>query len=330
MPCGHEEWSGRIRSDGHRLGASLRDRLLSTRPGYIVTALAILACKADCVAQELEPRAYSISPTGMNFGIVAFTRSAGDIGFDAALPIEDANAVLHGTFFAYGRSVEFLGRSGSIAVALPYIWGEIQANIDGIPQQARRSGLANPAVRFAVNLYGAPAMDVETFAKYRQTTNLGASVVIVPPLGQYDPAKLINIGTNRWGAKPEIGISRRFGDWYLDLYVGAWLFSANNNYHGRVRSQGPIASAEVHVSYNFKPRLWAAFDANFYTGGRTAIDGVARADLQRNSRLGATISIPVTRRQSVKFSGSTGAVTNIGADFVSIGVAYQYLWGRGL
>ena len=45
---------------------------------------------------------------------------------------------------------------------------------------------------------------------------------------------------------------------------------------------------------------------------------------------GATISIPVTKRQSLKFSGSTGAVTNIGADFVSIGVAYQYLWGGGL
>ena len=54
------------------------------------------------------------------------------------------------------------------------------------------------------------------------------------------------------------------------------------------------------------------------------------ADLQRNSRLGATISIPVTKRQSLKFSGSSGAVTNIGADFISIGVAYQYLWGGGL
>jgi hypothetical protein len=87
-----------MRSDGHRPDASLRDRLPSTRPGYIVIALAILACKSEGVAQELEPRAYSISPTGMNFGIVAFTRSAGDIGFDAALPIEDANGVCTAPF----------------------------------------------------------------------------------------------------------------------------------------------------------------------------------------------------------------------------------------
>jgi hypothetical protein len=96
-----------------------------------------------------------------------------------------------------------------------------------------------------------------------------------------------------------------------------------------VRKQDPIASAQIHVSYNVKSRLWAAFDANFYTGGRTSIDGVPRADLQRNSRIGGTISIPLTKRQSLKFTGSSGAVTNIGADFVSIGVSYQYLWGGG-
>jgi len=292
-------------------------------------AATILVCLGRCMAQELEPRAYSVSPIGANFGVVGLTRSAGDISFDPSLPIEDAKSVLYGTFFGYGRSVDFFGRSANIAVTLPYTWGNLQANINGAPQQARRSGLVNPAMRFAVNLYGAPTMDLEEFARYQRKTIVGASLAIVAPLGQYDPARFVNIGTNRWGAKPEIGISRRFGRWFFDLYLGAWFFSANDNYQGRVRKQDPIASTQTHVSYAFKPRLWAAFDANFYTGGRTSIDGIPRFDLQRNSRWGATISIPVTKRQSLKFSGSTGAVTNIGADFVSIGVAYQYLWGGG-
>jgi len=108
------------------------------------------------------------------------------------------------------------------------------------------------------------------------------------------------------------------------------VFSANSNYQGRVRTQAPIASTQVHVSYSLKPRLWVAFDANYYTGGRTSIEGIPKGDLQRNSRAGGTISIPVTKRQSIKFTGSTGAVTNIGANFVSIGASYQYLWGGGL
>jgi hypothetical protein len=73
-------------------------------------------------------------------------------------------------------------------------------------------------------------MDLEKFASYRRKFNLGASFAIVAPLGQYDPARLVNIGTNRWGLKPEVGISRRFGRWFFDLYLGAWIFSANENY----------------------------------------------------------------------------------------------------
>ena len=38
---------------------------------------------------------------------------------------------------------------------------------------------------------------------------LGASLVISVPTGQYLKEKLINLGTNRWGFKPEIGFSHR-------------------------------------------------------------------------------------------------------------------------
>ncbi len=302
---------------------------MNHRQTYVV-AFMTLVCLAGCAAQELEPRAYSVSPKAVNFAVVGFARSAGDINFDPSLPIEDASAVMHGGFLAYGRSVGFFGRSSNFLVTLPYVWGDIQGKVNGVPQQARRSGLANPAARFSVNLYGAPAMDLEQFAGYRQKTNIGVSLTLVAPLGQYDPARAVNIGTNRWATKPEIGLSRRLGRWYVDAYVGAWIFSANDNFQARVRTQDPIGIAQAHISYNVTPRLWAAFDANFYTGGRTSVNGVYSADLQRNSRWGGTISIPLAKRQALKFTGSSGAVTNIGADFISVGVAYQYLWGGGL
>ena len=293
----------------------------------VITMLVFLV---GCAAQELEPRAYSVSPVGTNFAVVGITRSTGDIDFDPALPIENASGRLYSSFLGYGHSLNFFGRSANVAVTLPYLWGNLQGDINGSPQQIRRSGLMNPAMRFAVNLYGAPSMNLEQFAAYQRKTIVGASLVVTAPLGQYDPARFVNIGTNRWGAKPELGISRRLGHWFFDVYLGVWLFSANGDYQGRVRKQDPIVSTQTHVSYAFKPRLWVAFDANFYTGGRTSVDGIPGNDLQRNSRVGGTVSIPLTKRQSLKFSGSVGAVTNIGADFTSIGVAYQYLWGRGL
>lgn len=60
------------------------------------------------------------------------------------------------------------------------------------------------------------------------------------------------------------------------------------------------------------------------------VDGVRRFDILRNSRMGGTVSIPLTRRQSLKAAYSFGAYTTIGGDFRSTALAYQYLWGGGL
>jgi hypothetical protein len=280
--------------------------------------------------QQLEPRAYSVSPVGTNIVVLGYGRSTGDLAFDPSLPITDASATINAASAGYFRSIDFLGRSANISVALPYIWGNLQGNVAGQFQQVRRSGLGDPLLRFAINLHGAKAMDLKQFAAYRQKTIIGASVVVVAPLGQYDPAKAINLGGNRWAFKPEIGISRAVRRVYLDLYLGAWLYTANSKFLGRTRTQAPIAASQFHLSYNVRPKIWVAFDANFYTGGRTSANGIRDDDYQRNSRVGGTLSYRLDRRQSLKFAYSRGAVTNIGANFQSFSVAYQYLWGRGL
>lgn len=280
--------------------------------------------------QQLEPRAYSVSPVGTNIVVFGYGRSTGDVAFDPSLPITDASATINAASAGYFRSIDLLGRSANVSVALPYVWGSLQGNVAGQFQQVRRSGLGDPLVRFAVNLHGAPAMNLKEFGAYRQKTIIGASVVVVAPLGQYDSAKAINLGGNRWAFKPEVGISRAVRRVFLDLYLGAWLYTPNNNFQGRTRKQDPIATSQFHLSYNVKPKLWVAFNATLYAGGRTSVNGIRGDDFQRNSRVGGTLSYRLDRRQSLKFAYSRGAITTIGASFQSISVAYQYLWGRGL
>ena len=153
----------------------------------------------------------------------------------------------------------------------------------------------------------------------------------IAPLGKYDPSKLINIGTNRWSFKPEVGLSKAMGSWTLEVSAGVWLFTDNNDFfNGGTREHAPIASAQIHLLYTFKPRLWVAVNSNFYTGGRTRVNGELNLDLQRNSRVGATISIPLQARQSLKLAYSRGAFTTIGADFQALLVGWQYFWGGGM
>ena len=299
---------------------------------HLIAAVFIFGLVADLSAQQLDPRAYSVSPTGVNIVIANYGYSSGDVTFDPALPVDDGHANIHNAAAGYFRSISVAGRSSNVTVVAPYVWGNLTGIYLGSPAEAYRSGLTSPLARFAINLYGAPAMKLKEFAAYRQKTIIGTSLVVSPPAGQYDPAKAINVGSNRWAFKPEVGLSHaiRKTRLILDGYAGVWIYTDNNNFQGSTRSQKPIYSAQFHVSYDIKPRLWAAFDANFYRGGQTTLNNIERNDVQRNSRLGGTISVPLGRRSSVKAAYSLGALRTIGGNFDTIGIAYQYLWGGGL
>jgi hypothetical protein len=154
---------------------------------------------------------------------------------------------------------------------------------------------------------------------------VGASVTVVPPWGQYSATQLVNLGYNRWAFKPEVGVSRQVGRWTLEGYAAAWFFTMNDRYFpGRAqRSQDPIWAWQGHIGYALPHRTWVAFNGTRFSGGQTRVDAVVNADRQRNSRLGATLSVPMSAHQSLKFVYSTGAATRRGSDFNTFNVTWQ-------
>jgi hypothetical protein len=164
-------------------------------------------------------------------------------------------------------------------------------------------------------------MKLNEFVKRKPKTVLGATVTVDAQTGQYDPARLINIGGNRWSFKPELGFSRRWGHWIFDAYGAVWLFTANSNYYSNApgssprnrQTQEPMGAAETHLSYDLRPRLWISIDGNYWYGGQTSVNNVpSPTTLQANSRLGATAAIPFGSHQSMKFSYSGGTYIRFG------------------
>jgi hypothetical protein len=283
--------------------------------------------EAAARAQELEPRAYSPNPTGANFVLAVYGHISGDVVFDPSVPLTNVAARVHTTALFYGRTFGLFGRSASAAVQLPYVWGTVEGDVFEERRSVYRSGLADLRLRLTANVLGGPALAPREFAKRHAGTTLGASVVVLAPTGQYDPSKLVNVGTNRWAFKPELGLSHPAGRWFVEAYGGAWLFTDNDDYFcGSRRAQNAIVTLQAHVSYTLRPRLWLAGDATFYTGGRTTVDGVTRADLQRNSRFGLTLAVPLKKRSAFKVSWSQGLTTRIGGDFDTLALGYQVLW----
>ncbi len=294
----------------------------------------ILVC-AVCRGQDLAPRAYVITPVHSNAIILTNSFFSGNLMFNGAVPITDATANVNVPILSLYHSFSLLGRSANISASLPYGAGNFNGTVQGEETAIHRSGMLDSVFRIAVNLKGGPAMDIRQFREYRQKTVLGASLRVVAPTGQYDPQRLINLGANRWAFKPELGYSRRLGHWILDGYCGAWFFTRNPEYFSRnayvpfvqAQTQEPVAAVEGHLSYDVRPRFWVSLDANFWTGGRTSLNGKQNpVTLQRSSRLGVTGSLPVTRHQSFKVSYSKGAYARFGGNFHNLSIAWQYSW----
>jgi hypothetical protein len=178
-------------------------------------------------------------------------------------------------------------------------------------------------------------MPAAEYQKWRQKMLIGASLKIVAPTGQYDGTKLINWGNNRWAFKPEIGYSQRWGHWVVDGYAAAWFFTTNPKFFSdnqyfpgtQTQSESPVAAFEGHLSYDFKPRLWISFDANFWHGGETSLSGVANPiTQQKSSRVGVTAAIPMTKHQALKLSYNNGAYINFGGNYQNVSVSWQYSW----
>lgn len=282
------------------------------------------------LAQDLEPRAYSASPVGLNFVVFGFGYSSGSILFDPSLPVANAEATLKTPVIGYGRTFGLLGRQALLTAALPYVLGDISGEVSEQSHSIRRSGLPDLRVKFSLNLYGNPRRSRIEFAKLgKRSLIVGTSVTVSAPTGQYDPSKLINIGTNRWGFKPEIGISypiKKSLD--IDFYLGAWLFTHNADFFPgtRLREQHAITSLQGHLSYTFRPRFWIAGDMTWYRGGSTTTDHNAPVGEQNNSRAGVTLSLPLRSSQSLKLAYSAGTTARIGSDFKTLTVAWQYSW----
>lgn len=279
-------------------------------------------------AQDLEPKAYSASPTDAVFVVAAASRLTGGLVFDPTVPIKDVEGRFGAGVLAGGYTFGLFGKLALATAAVPFASGEFSGLVNENAQTITRTGFTDARFKLSVNLVGNPAMRAREFAKAPRKTIVGTSLTMTAPSGKYDGTKLINLGTNRWAFKPEVGVAVPAGHWDFDAYIGVWLFAANDNFFpGRLmRTQDPVVALQAHASYTFRPRLWVAIDSTWYAGGSAVVEGGEPGTGMNNSRLGATVSLPVGRRQSFKVSYSSGVSVRTGTNFRSLGVGWQWLW----
>lgn len=304
------------------------------RPGGLRAAALLsawLAAAPVAIAQDIEPRAFANTPVGVNFLVGGYAYTQGSLSFDPSVPVSDARLGTSSLVLAYAHAFSLWGMSAKFDAIAPYSWLSGTANFAGQPVERAVSGLGDARFRLSVNFYGAPALTLEEFRGWQQDLILGASVQVSVPIGQYDSSRAVNLGTNRWFMRPEIGASQRFGPLTLEGTAAVTVFTDNTDFlGGRARSQDPLYALQGHAILSLGAGIWTSADITWFSGGRTEIGGTPNDDLLRNWRLGATASFPLDERYSVRVYGSRGVSARTRNNYDLVGIALQYRWGGGM
>ena len=270
-------------------------------------------------AQEIEARAYSNAPIGINFvtGGIAQAKSG-----SYTLTTEAASLT---------RIIDVFGQSGRISLLLPYSQLSGTGTLGPQSINASAEGLSDPVVKISANLYGAPALSLDEFKNYQQDLIIGTSLAASIPWGKYNSEQMLNVGANRSLIQPAIGASQAVGPWRLELAGMATIYTSNTSFLGNnTLSQNPMYSSEAHVIYYFPNTSYVSADATYFTGGQKYVNGISIAGSQENWRFGSTFSYPVNKHHSIRLTGSKGVYSNANTDYTALGVSWQYRGGGGL
>lgn len=308
--------------------------LMDYRMRKLLLSAALFLLAADsAVAQDLEPRRWSHLPTGLSVIGVGGGSTDGDIFFDPLLRIEDATFELYALGASYVRTFEWLGKSSRVDFTVPYANGRWEGLLDGEYASLRRNGLGDPHIRVSMNLYGAPPVSGRAFLQYRQNnpvnTTVGIALGIGLPLGQYNSEWLINLGSNRYVVRPQLGLLHQRDKWQFEVTGSLLLFQDNDEFwQGTRLEQDPLWFLQGHVIRSFKPGWWASASVGYAHGGEAHVNDVPKNNDARSSYLALSLGMPVSARQALKFTYVT-ADTHVraGADTRSLLVAWSVNWG---
>lgn len=292
---------------------------------YILTFICLSSSLSH--AQELEPRALTNIPVGMNFAFAGYAFGNGNILFDSSLPLEDTKANLHTAVIAYLRSINLFGLSAKVDAVVPYGIGDWTGIYTGIDTATSRSGFGDLKVRISFNFLGAPALKAKDFGGYKPELISGLSLQITAPTGQYNPDKLINLGSNRWVFKPQWGLSKNYSKWILETYASIWFFTKNTDFFGgNELKQNPLYALKIHGIRKFNNKSWLALDAGYGIGAVSKINDELKDSRISTFRFGATYALTLTQKSTLRFSAITAVRIEKGPDFDALSVSYQYRW----
>ena len=299
----------------------------------LICAFLFLCSAIFGVAQDLQPRRWAHLPLDKDFGGVMYGYTHADIYFSPSLKIQGAELDMHTFSLSYVHSFELLGKSARFDMIQAYQDGRWAGTLDGTNASTSRSGLNDTVLRFSMNLFGAPPLSGKEFIEYKQEhqdceTIVGLGLVMVLPTGHYEKSRLLNLGSNRFTIRPQLGVIHNRGPWGFELTGSVWFYTENDSFFGgNTLEQDPLLSLQGHVVYTFRPGFWVASGAAFGTRGQSTLNGKQLDDFKNNFLWGTSLGFAVSRELGFKLTYiSSKTLERSGYDSDSILFGATLMW----
>ncbi|MBE9548321.1 MAG: transporter [Proteobacteria bacterium] len=268
-------------------------------------------------------------PTGLNFAGVGIGHIEGDIFFDPLLLVENAEFDMEVLGLVYVRSFGLFGKSARVDLNLPYLAGRWEGTVDSELVDFRRRGLGDARLRLSVLLYGGPAVTKAEFAKSKKSnTVVGAAISVSMPTGEYSSDRLINLGSNRWVVRPQLGVTHTRGKWVGELTGSVFLYGDNDEFWKQtVLETDPLLALQAHLIYTFRPGLWAAGGIAYGWGGEAIVNNISKNNISGNLLTALSFGYPLSRTQGIKLTLLTGRTQkSTGVDINSLIFSYSLMF----
>lgn len=210
---------------------------------------------------------------------------------------------------------------GSMPVSIQALIPFGDMSLDGASvgnQSFSSSGLADPTILAGIW----PISNPET------KTWLGVTEWFKFPVGEYDNESMLNMGTNQWAFKTELGFVKGWGDFYLELTPYVEFYTDNDDYSvaSATLEKDPVFGLETHLSYDISKAFLVSLDHYYKKGGETTVANTAMNDEAETHSLQLTLGFTLAPKQKLLFQYLQDLSVENGSETSRFGLRYTFIF----
>jgi len=291
---------------------------------FVALATTVFLQTQDARAQGDGPLTYQLLPQGTKVLALYGLFTSGNQTADPGTVVKDGEIDVSLGILNYIHTFRLIkDQQAALFATLPFGKLDGSMKVEGVKVSGDSSGISDLQIGGIAGLVGSPSLPAQEYVTFKPGLGLGVLGKVYVPTGEYDSAKALNLGANRWAFQVGLPTTYYLGESLLDpalttfsLFPSVTVFTDNDDpFNANRIEQAPLFKLEGHITRSLSKMLWVSLDALYIGGGETTTDGVKGGNSQSSLSLGGTVNAKVSRSTSLKFSyGETVSRNDSGLD----------------